>query len=96
MTIDWSIADVPTNPSVAHPGSDLVAASGTVTFQPGETVQYVPLEILGDTVDEPPLLWGEWGLVGFTNPTTPRSTPAASSGSACSSSSTTTNPEKPR
>jgi hypothetical protein len=59
---------VPPNPAVAHPGSDVAAASGTVTFAPGETTQYVSIEILGDTIDEPPLLYGEWGLVGFNNP----------------------------
>ena len=25
-------------------------------------------EVLGDTVDEPPLLYGEWGLASFTGP----------------------------
>ncbi len=68
VSIDWATVDTLTNP-LAHAGSDFVAASGTVTFQPGETTQNISLEILGDTVDEPPLLWGEWGLVSFTNPT---------------------------
>ncbi len=68
VSIDWNTLDIPTNPSIAHPGSDYVDASGTLTFAPGETVQNVPIEILGDTVDEPPLLYGEWGLVQFTNP----------------------------
>ena len=68
VTIDWATADVATNPSVAHPGSDFAADSGTLTFQPGETVKNIQIEILGDTVDEPPLLWGEWGLVSFSNP----------------------------
>ncbi len=40
----------------------------TVTFAPGETTQYVEIEVLGDTVDEPPLLYGEWGIVSFSNP----------------------------
>ena len=30
---------------------------------------YVSIEILGDGVDEPPLLWGEWGLITFGEPT---------------------------
>ena len=67
ITLDWATGDIPANPNVAHPGSDFVAASGTVTFMPGETVQYATIEILGDLVDEPPLLWGEWGIVGFSN-----------------------------
>lgn len=68
VTIDWATGDVPTNPSIAHPGEDFVAASGTVTFLPGEIMQTVPIEILGDTIDEPPLLYGEWGLIQFMNP----------------------------
>jgi hypothetical protein len=68
VTIDWATGDVPSNPLVAHPGSDFVAASGTLTFAPGETTQTVPVEILGDTLDEPPLLYGEWGIVTFSNP----------------------------
>ena len=68
VTIDWSTVDVPSNPLVATGGTDFVAASGTVTFAPGETTQYVEIEVLGDTVDEPPLLYGEWGIVSFSNP----------------------------
>lgn len=30
---------------------------------------HIQIEILGDTVDEPPLLYGEWGLVQLSNPT---------------------------
>jgi hypothetical protein len=68
VSIDWATIDTLTAP-LTQAGSDFVAASGTLTFQPGETVRNIPLEILGDTLDEPPLLWGEWGLVSFTNPT---------------------------
>ena len=57
------------NPLVAHPGSDFTAASGLVTFDPGDTSETIDIEILGDIEDEPPLLWGEWGLVQFTGPT---------------------------
>ena len=32
-----------------------------------EAVQHIPIEVLGDTEDEPPLLWGEWGFVEFSN-----------------------------
>lgn len=68
VTIDWATIDVPANPQVAASGADYVAASGTVTFDPGETTQTVPIEVLGDTAVEPPLLWGEWLLVRFQNP----------------------------
>ncbi len=54
---------------MAQAGTDFVSATGTVTFAPGETTQTIQIEILGDTLDEPPLLWGEWGLVAFSNPT---------------------------
>jgi hypothetical protein len=65
VTVNWNTGDVASNPTVAHPGSDFVAAAGTVTFAPGETVKNVTIEILGDAVDEPPLLFGEWGLIAF-------------------------------
>jgi uncharacterized delta-60 repeat protein len=39
--------------SVATPDIDFIATNGTVTFGPGETVQYVPVTILDDTVVEP-------------------------------------------
>lgn len=68
VSVDYSTLDIPTNPQVAHPGSDYVATSGTMTFAPGETLKNIPIEILGDTLDEPPLLYGEWGLVQLSNP----------------------------
>jgi hypothetical protein len=68
VTVDWNTLDIASNPLVAHPGSDYVDASGTVTFAPGETVKNIPIEILGDDDDEPPLLYGEWGLVQLSNP----------------------------
>jgi hypothetical protein len=69
VTIEWSTVDTAADPRVAQAGTDFVSASGTVTFAPGETFQTIPIEILGDTADEPPLLWGEWGLVRFSDPT---------------------------
>ena len=68
VTVEWQTIDVPSNPAVAHPGEDYVAGSGTLTFPAGATVATVPIEVLGDTVDEPPLLFGEWGLISFSNP----------------------------
>jgi len=67
ITIDWATVDIG-SPMVAEAGADFVSASGSVTFAPGETIQYVPIEVLGDTDVEAPLLWGEWGLVQFSNP----------------------------
>ena len=67
VTVDYATFDVPTGSTVAHPGSDYVETNGTLTFAPGETVQHIPIEVLGDTEDEPPLLWGEWGFVEFSN-----------------------------
>lgn len=67
VTVDWETFDVPANTAIAASGSDYVANSGTVTFAPGETTQTVSIEILGDTEDEPPVLYGEWGLLRYTN-----------------------------
>jgi hypothetical protein len=69
VTIDWATVDTSANSRVAQAGTDFVSATGTVTFAPGETTQTIQIEILGDTLHEPPLLWGEWGLVAFSNPT---------------------------
>ena len=52
----------------AEPPGDYVAASGTVTFTPGDTSETVPVVVNGDTVPEPPLLWGEWLIVRFYDP----------------------------
>ena len=69
VTVDWATVDWPSTPGLAESGSDYVAASGTLTFAPGETTKNVPIEVLGDTVHEPPLIGGEWGLVELSNPT---------------------------
>ncbi len=49
-------------------GEDFTGASGTLTIPAGETVGHVPVQIIGDTVAEPDFLWGEWGYVRFSNP----------------------------
>lgn len=36
----------------AHPGGDFVEATGTVTFQPGETSQIVTIDVIGDYLIE--------------------------------------------
>lgn len=67
VTVSWLTSDVPSNPNVAHPGEDFVAGSGIATFLPGQSQTSVPLEVLGDTIDEPPILYGEWGLWTVNN-----------------------------
>ena len=52
----------------ATSGVDFVPTSGTVTFEPGETVQTVAVTVLGDDDAEVPLLWGEWLFVRFFAP----------------------------
>jgi hypothetical protein len=66
VTVNWATRDTGAS-GIAKAGVDYVAASGTVTFAPGETGKTVPITVLGDTVDEPDLLYGEWGLVSFSN-----------------------------
>ncbi|HEU4713142.1 MAG TPA: FG-GAP-like repeat-containing protein [Pyrinomonadaceae bacterium] len=51
--------------STATAGSDYVATSGTVTFNPGETTKTIPLQITGDNVDE----IHETFFVNISNPT---------------------------
>jgi chitinase len=67
VTVDWSTLDTGGS-GVATAGVDYEAASGTVTFAPGETSKVVSITVYGDTVDELPLYLGEWILVAFSNP----------------------------
>ena len=67
VTVDWATLGTGAS-GIATPGVDYVSASGTVTFAPGETSKTVPITVLGDTIDEPPPLYGEWGFVSFSNP----------------------------
>ena len=53
---------------MARSGLDYEAASGTLTFFPGETSKTIAITVYGDTIAEPPLWLGEWGLIRFTNP----------------------------
>ncbi len=48
VTVDYATADV-----TATAGSDYVAASGQVSFQPGQTSQPVTVVVNGDLLDEP-------------------------------------------
>lgn len=68
ITVDYVSADVASNPLVAKPGIDYVAFSGTLTIPAGATAATFPVDVIGDTDVEPPLLWGEWGLAAFSGP----------------------------
>ena len=66
VTVDWATQVVPdAPPGQADPATDYTAASGTVTFAPGETTQHVTISVNGDTLVEP----NEYIVVQFTNPT---------------------------
>ncbi|MBB6628392.1 S8 family serine peptidase [Nocardioides sp. KIGAM211] len=47
VTVDWSVSA-----GSATAGSDFTAASGTVTFAPGDTAATVTVAVLGDALDE--------------------------------------------
>jgi hypothetical protein len=67
VTIDYATVDAFPNPRVAQAGSDFVSTAGTLTIPAGASEGTVPVEIIGDTTYEPNLLYGEWGLVTFSN-----------------------------
>jgi hypothetical protein len=65
VTVNWATGDS-VNP---EPGVDFEAASGTLTFQPGQVTKTVPLTVLGDTIDEPGQAWNaEWVAIVFSSP----------------------------
>ena len=68
LTVDWVTIAGTDNPQVARAGEDFVGDAGTLTIPAGATSATVPIQVIGDTVAEPPLLWGEWGLVAFSSP----------------------------
>ena len=49
----------------ATAGSDYVATSGTITFNPGETSKSIPVQVSGDNIDEV----DETYFVNLSNPT---------------------------
>src|SRR6185369_15780556 len=66
VTASWSTTRPPNlSGTPADAPADYLAASGTVTFAPGETSKTVTVTIVGDAIDEP----DEYVLVGFSNPT---------------------------
>lgn len=66
VTVEWNTIDTLTQPEA---GVDYEPASGTVTFDPGETDATVPVVVYGDTLPEDQLYGAEWGVVSFHSPT---------------------------
>jgi hypothetical protein len=64
ITVQWFTGPAGPAPR-ADPANDFVAASGTVTFAPGDTAKTVPITVNGDTVHEP----HEWVTISFNHPT---------------------------
>ena len=68
VTVDWA-----TFPNTDDSGGkavvdvDFQSASGQVVFAPGETEGFAEISVIGDLDVEPPLLYGEWGFVVFSN-----------------------------
>lgn len=51
VTVDYAAAPTGVNPATAV--ADFFPASGTLTFQPGETMKTFTVDVVGDTIDEP-------------------------------------------
>lgn len=70
VTVQWRTVFGPGvgPPDPADPFFDFTAASGTVTFEPGQTEKTVSVVIRGDTLPEP----DEFVVVQFGNPTNAR------------------------
>jgi GDSL-like Lipase/Acylhydrolase family/Thrombospondin type 3 repeat len=64
VSVDWYTFDTGA-PGLATADIDYVATSGTARFAPFQTTTYVPIEVIGDTVYEPPLFLGEWLPIAF-------------------------------
>ena len=65
VTVDWSTVPLAGGPGRADEGTDYTAASGTVTFAPGETAKTVSISVNGDTRVEP----DEYIVVSFHDAT---------------------------
>ena len=52
VTVEYRTGDDPANEPNATAGEDYVATDGTLTFQPGETLKTVEVEVLADDHDE--------------------------------------------
>ena len=67
ITVQWHTGPAGPAPR-ADPATDFNAASGTVTFAPGDTAKTVSITVNGDTLVEP----DEWITIGFNSPTNAR------------------------
>ena len=66
VTVQWTTGSTTSaDPLIADPATDFTAASGTVTFAPGETAKTVSISVNGDALVEP----DEYLLVSFNHPT---------------------------
>lgn len=63
ITVNYATAN-----ATATAGNDYAAASGTVTFSPGETTKSIPVQIVGDSVNEPDEIF----YINLANPTNAR------------------------
>src|SRR5437660_1579847 len=68
--------DFATTDGTAKAGSDYVATSGTLTFNPGDTQKTVTVQVNGDTLNEP----DETFFVTLTNPVNSTITRAQATG----------------
>ncbi len=71
VTVDYATAD-----GTATAGADYTAASGTVTFTPGQTSKKISVDVLGDLLDEP----NETFTVTLANPSFATITAATATG----------------
>ena len=67
ITVNYATTDTG-GAGIATAGVDYVATTRTLTFAPGETSKVVAITVKGDTLKEPPALYGEWILLAFSNP----------------------------
>lgn len=52
VTVEYSSQSACCGPTFATPGVDYITATGTLTFTPGQTLEHIPLTVLGDVVFE--------------------------------------------
>ena len=68
VTVQWNTVFIDGASAIqATPGVDYTTASGTVTFQPGETAKTVAISVFGDHDVEP----DQWIVVSFHTPAGP-------------------------
>jgi hypothetical protein len=67
VTVQWRTVTTDGD-GIATGDVDYEAASGQVTFAPGETAATIDVSVYGDTLDEPPAWLGEWGVIAWSSP----------------------------